>query len=122
MDITPRIAGSSRIIQSYTNGQFRVSNQLYAGAIIVMPQAVYTWEDADLSENAIKAALATMPPVEVVLLGAGTVLSGIPSWVRTARPNLGLSVDVMDTGAACRTYNVLLTEGRQVAAFLLPAT
>ena len=120
MDITPRIVSGSKIIQSYSNGKFRISGQVYEGAVIVTPALVLPWGEPAISESAIASYLSRLSEVEVVLLGVGAQLTAMPPFVREARARLGVPVDIMDTGAACRTYNVLLTEGRNVAAFMLP--
>lgn len=63
--------------------------------------------------------LALAGKVDVCLLGAGPRLLPIPRALRTALKDAGVPTDPMDTGAACRTYNVLAGEGRAVAAALI---
>jgi len=60
--------------------------------------------------------------VEILLLGCGRRMAMVPSALRARLKAAGIVVDAMDTGAACRTYSVLLAEGRRVAAALLPVT
>ena len=60
------------------------------------------------------------PAVEILLLGSGPKMGLLPSKLRRELRDAGIVVDVMETGAACRTYNVLLSEDRRVAAALLP--
>ena len=59
--------------------------------------------------------------IQILLLGCGRRMQPVPQAVRQALRQAGIVVDAMDTGAACRTYNVLLAEDRRVAAALLPA-
>ena len=63
---------------------------------------------------------ATDPPIELLLIGTGSKIVLLPSRLRAELRGLGLAIEVMDTGAACRTYNVLIGEERRVAAALLP--
>ena len=60
--------------------------------------------------------------IELLLLGCGRRMAPPPSGLRQALRQAGIVLEVMDTGAACRTYNVLLSEERRVAAALLPAS
>ena len=60
------------------------------------------------------------PPVELLLLGSGQKMQLLPGVLRRDLRSAGVVVEVMDTGAACRTYNILLAEARRVAAALLP--
>jgi uncharacterized protein len=63
--------------------------------------------------------IAAEPPVEVLLLGCGASLHFLTLDLRSALRNHKVGCDVMDTGAACRTYNVLIAESRRVAAALI---
>jgi uncharacterized protein len=124
MDITPRIAANSQIIQSYANAGFKIAGKAYQGSVLVLPdetREISLPAFGDLDEAALKDLIAGMKPVEVLLIGAGATAPMPPAFVRNAMQTLGLGVDVMDTGAACRTFNVLLTEGRPVAALLYPS-
>ena len=126
VDITPRIAAGAMVIQSYAHGQFKVNNQVFATPIIVTPTQVLPWDGVNLNSGhaveILQSMLARLPhPAEVLLIGAGASLPPVlPAWIRQARNLFGVSVDMMDTPAACRTYNVLLTEGRGVVAVLNP--
>ena len=126
MDITPRISATASVIQSYANGQFKISGRVYDTPVIVLPDTVLPWDGVDLQSaqavSVLQASLAQLPiPADVVLIGTGGRLpSVLPHWVRQARQLFGVPMDMMDTQAACRTFNVLLTEGRRVAALLMP--
>lgn len=123
MDVTPLVKAGTQIIQSYAGGRFTVSGVVYEGAIIVRPDLVAAWDApagvSDLTPEHFSSLFADAP--EVVLLGSGKTFQILPPALRHALKERGLSVDIMDTGAACRTYNVLVAEGRRVAAALLPA-
>lgn len=121
MDITPLVKSNAQVIQSYRNGSFRISGQLYGEAVLVMPESVKTW-GAACGKGADALVLADFEGIdaEIVLLGTGARMLFLPAALRAALREAGLSVEVMDTAAACRTYNVLLAEGRSVCAALLP--
>lgn len=124
MDVTPLIPQGTQIIQAYSGGHFRVSGQGYAGAVIVTPEKSFAWPVADPAEPLNIADFEILFPeaaqLDVVLVGCGARMGAIPFPLRQALKERGLAVEFMDTGAACRTYNVLMAEGRRVAAALLP--
>ena len=123
MDITPLIQSDRQVIQSYKDGGFRISGVLYRGAVLVWPDRVQPW---DVSSPPSGLSLSDFSPlrqsgVDLVLLGCGPETVFLPPLLRRTLKEEGLNVEAMSTGAACRTYNVLLAEGRNVAAGLLPA-
>ncbi|HRQ61926.1 MAG TPA: Mth938-like domain-containing protein [Alphaproteobacteria bacterium] len=123
MDVTPLVKQGAKIVQSYGGGVFKISGQAYQGAVIVMPDQVLEWaapsDIKDLNESHF-TPLAGLE-LDVLLLGTGAKIAFSPPSLKTAVKALGLpGFDAMDTGAACRTYNVLLAEGRRVAALLMP--
>ena len=123
MDVTPLIPEGRQIIQGYSANGFRVNGQSFDGAIIVTPLQTAPWTAksfADLTENDFEALAANANDIDVVLLGSGARGEFFPPKLRTALKQKGLTVETMDTGAACRTYNVLMAEGRRVAAALMP--
>lgn len=123
VDITPIIPADRQVIDTYAPGHFRVSNVLYQGAVIVFPDHTQVWNApgfTDLRLDHFAPVLAAADPKpEVLLLGSGARMQLLPSAIRKVLREQGLVVDVMDSPAACRTYNVLLAEGRRVAAALL---
>lgn len=121
MDITPNVPEGRQIIESYGEGGFRISGERYEGSRIVTPDEVFGWPVSDpygLSETSLSDILDSRA-IEVVLLGCGAKMLLLPRALREAWRSQGLVVEVMDTGAACRTYNVLMTEERRVAAALI---
>ncbi|MES2729237.1 MAG: Mth938-like domain-containing protein [Pseudomonadota bacterium] len=126
MDITPRIVAQSSIIQSYAQGRFKISGTVFDSPVIVTPLTAISWSHVDVGAadavTAIQSAIAALKaPAEILLIGTGAALpSVLPAWVRQGRSHFGCAVDIMDTPAACRTFNVLQTEGRGVVALLMP--
>ena len=125
MEIAPRQPSQDRqILQAYGKGGFRVSDTQWAGAIIVFPTRTVNWNVATLVDLTPEAfapvAEARDPPIELLLIGTGQRMALLPSKLQAGLRAMGFGIDIMDTGAACRTYNVLIGEERRVAAALLP--
>ncbi|HUC66887.1 MAG TPA: Mth938-like domain-containing protein [Stellaceae bacterium] len=123
MDVTPLIPADRQVIDSYGAGGFHVSGAAYQGAILVFPDATRPWPVAALAEVTTEslAPVVAHGNVQILLLGCGRRMQPVPPELRLALRRSGITIDAMDTGAACRTYNVLLAEDRRVAAALLPA-
>ena len=124
MDITPLVPEGRQIIESYGDDGFRISGERYPGPIIIWPEGVAPWAVTGIASAAIEtldAVCSAEPPIEILLIGSGAAFEMAPLELRTALSGRGLSVESMDTGAACRTYNVLMAEDRRVAAALIPA-
>ena len=124
MDVTPLVKQGQSIIQSYSGGRFRISGEVFEGAVVVTPDAVHGWDYdgavADLSIADFETILPQLKDADVVLMGCGAQMEFLPKDVRVALRERGISIDTMDTGAACRTFNVLIAEGRRVTSVLLP--
>ena len=124
MDVTPLVKEGAQIIQGYADCGFRVSGQTYNGAIFVFQDKTLEWGvQADvkaLSEGDFTALTDIASDIDVVLLGTGKTLIFPDMTLKKALKDNGLQVEAMDSGAACRTYNVLMAEGRRVVAALLP--
>ncbi len=121
IDITPRLAVGRQLIQAYGNGGFRIAERAWQGSVLVFPDETRAWPVTavgDLTAQSL-AAVAEAGTVEVLLIGCGPALAFIPAAVRDPLRAAGVVIDGMDTGAACRTYNVLLAEERRVAAALI---
>jgi uncharacterized protein len=125
VEITPLQPSQDRqILQAYGKGGFRVSDTQWAGAIIVFPTRTTLWRVGSLADLTLEAFApvgeASDPPIELLLIGTGQRMALLPSKLQAGLRAMGLGIDIMDTGAACRTYNVLIGEERRVAAALLP--
>lgn len=114
------------IIQGYGPGRFRIGQQVHAYSILVSAQHVSSWDVTDITSlqaQSLETFLNHTPPLEVILFGTGKQIEPIPLPIRALLKDKKIGVDVMDTGAACRTYHVLLAEKRRVgAALLVPPT
>ena len=122
MEITPRVPADAQVIQSYGDGGFRVNDRLFKGSVLVFLDQVAAWpvrSMAELTVESLAAVAGASPPVEILLVGCGPSLARISEQIRQAMREVGVVIDGMDTGAACRTYNVLASEQRSVAAALI---
>ncbi len=114
-----------KIVDAYGKGAFTIRGQRHAGPIILLPDAVLPWSFGDIAALTVGdfAALVSLEPSRrpnILLIGMGTRTQFVTPAVRSALREAGMIADLMDTGAACRTYNVLLAEERRVAACLVP--
>lgn len=124
MDVTPLIPAGRQIIESYGSGGFKVSGKSYAGAIVVFPDRTIEWNVTAISAMTDESLSGVADAgragrVDILLIGCGARMAPIPSTIRRSLRTDGVVVEAMDTGAACRTYNVLMSEGRRVAAALI---
>lgn len=122
LDITPLVAEDRQIIQSYGSGHFRVSHIDYQGSIIVLPIRTLPWDISvpdDISIKSLDNVFDEIPMIEILLIGCGKVMQLLSHELMDGCRQKGLAVDAMNTGAACRTYNILAAEGRRVAAGLV---
>jgi uncharacterized protein len=109
-------------IEAYGNGGFRFAGMSHRGSILCLPDGIHAWN----VESAAGITLASFAPVlaqagqiEILLCGMGPEIVPIrPEWRQALRDH-AIQADAMTTGAAVRTFNVLLSEGRAVAAALI---
>jgi uncharacterized protein len=109
-------------IDSYGNGGFRFAGMSHRGSILCLPSGIYAWSaaaPADLTLQAFAAVICEARELQILLLGTGSNQVFPPREIRRALEAAGFGVEPMATGAAARTYNVLLAEGRRVGAALL---
>jgi uncharacterized protein len=125
LDLTPLIPSGRQIVESYGEGRFRVTGQIHQGAIIIFPERTLAWPVASAAEASLEnlepiLAAGRARTVELLLFGQGPRMLLVPPALRQGLREAGIVLEPMDTGAACRTYNVLMAEGRLVAAALIP--
>lgn len=109
-------------IEAYGNGGFRFADMSHRGSLLCLPSGIHGWQPADaasLSVADFDKVLAEAGKIEILLVGMGKELRPLPVALRAALKEAGISADPMSTGAAVRTYNVLLAEDRAVAAALV---
>ena len=119
MALPPPPAAGRQQIERYSAGGFRVSGVVYAGPVLVFPDQTIAWDAAAVSLDGL-APVVAHGGIELVLIGLGRRGAPVAPALRAALKAKGIGIEAMDTGAACRTYNLLLAEDRLVAAALLP--
>jgi len=103
-------------VDGYGSGFFRVGGEVREGAVLVLPGTTVAWDGYDALQPILEAA----PDIDILILGTGSEIAHPPAAFRTMLEASGIGVEPMASAQACRTYNVLLSEGRRVGAALLP--
>ena len=106
-------------IDAYGNGGFRFAAMSHKGSLLCLPSAIVAWDEISgnaLTPQSFARVFAERRSIGFLLLGTGRAQVFPSRDIRQAFTEAGVGLDSMDTGAACRTYNVLLAEGRPVAA------
>ncbi len=109
-------------IDAYGNGGFRFADMSHRGSILVLPSGIKAWpvnSIKELTEAALEPVFAEAGELELLLLGTGADIAAIPGALRERFREAHIGLDVMQTGAAARTYNILLAENRKVGAALI---
>lgn len=122
MDIAPRPSKGKQLIEAYGDNGFRVAGQNYKGSLLIWPDQVLPWNVFAFDQVRIsdfQGIFDITPAVEILLFGVGQEMRLPPPDLRQAMRQARIAFDCMDTGAACRTYNVLMAEDRRVAAALI---
>lgn len=109
-------------IDAYGNGGFRFAGLSHRGSLLCLPTGIHGWDATE--ESALEPALFARvldeaAEIEVLLVGTGTEIRRLPPELKIRLRDAGIISDPMSTGAAVRTYNVMLAESRAVAAALI---
>ncbi|WP_428030344.1 Mth938-like domain-containing protein [Ancylobacter sp.] len=109
-------------IDGYARGAFHFAGMASAGSVLALPSGIHAWAPttpAEIDSGALERVLAEAVRIELLLIGTGMDPWPLPDALRWRLRDAGISVDTLPTRAAASTYNVLLAEGRAVAAALL---
>ena len=123
MDVTPLVSKGRQLIESYGDGAFKISGVVYTAPVIVFPESCFSpdYFEADESNfRLLREVFQTSFSPSVLLYGTGKNTSLIPETEKEFVRQKNCVLDIMNTGAACRTFNVLCAEDRRVAAVLFP--
>jgi uncharacterized protein len=107
---------------AYGNGGFRFADMSHRGSLLALPSGIKAWpvtSMADLTDEVLDPIFAEGDALELLLFGTGVDIAVLPVAFRTRFREAGIGLDVMQTGAAARTYNILLAENRKVGAALI---
>ena len=116
MRLTEISYDEARPIEGYGPGFFRIAGQVLRGPCLISPWGAGGW--GGLEDSATPLTLAGR--IDVLFVGMGAEIAHLPPAFRNAIEAAGIGVEVMNSPAACRTYNVLLGEARRVAVALIP--
>lgn len=122
LDITPAVGSATQIIQAYGDGGFRIASESYTGSVIVLAEQTLSVQVAsatDLTTEALAPITSNAADIDILVVGCGETFSRPDAELRARLKDYGIVMEWMDTGAACRTFNVLMTEGRRAAAILI---
>jgi uncharacterized protein len=114
---------SVQIVRSYGPGRFLISEREWREPVLVTPTATQPLAISraeDITPEALAFLKTLLTPTELLVLGCGAKAVFVPPAQRALLKAAGLGLEVVDTGSACRIYNVLVAEGRRVAAVLIP--
>ncbi len=116
MRLTEISYDNSPPVDGYGQGFFRIGGEKRDGAQVLLPNRVLAWGGYD----DLDAILAAAAELDVLFVGTGADIAHVPKTFRAAIEDAGPGLEVMASPTACRTYNVLLSEGRRIGAALLP--
>ncbi|GFE65875.1 Mth938-like domain-containing protein [Litoreibacter roseus] len=103
-------------VDGYGPGFFRIGGEVHEGGLVLLPNKIIPWTGYEDTAAILSAAGA----IDVLFVGTGPEIAHIPAAFRDTLDEAGIGVELMATPTACRTYNVLLSEGRRIGAALTP--
>ncbi len=109
-------------VEDYGGGGFRFADMSHRGSILALPtgvRAIPALSHADIDAGLIDQALSESDGLDVLIIGSGKELLPLAAALRARLRDAGAGCETMATGAAVRTYNLLLDEGRRVGALLI---
>ena len=108
-------------IDAYGNGGFRFADMSHRGSLLFLPSGIHGWQPQSptLTEADFAPVVAESEKIEILLVGTGERLEPLAPDLRKVLKAAGMAVEIMSTGSAVRTFNVLLAEERAVAAALI---
>lgn len=122
MDITPLIPEGINIINGYGNGSFVINKQEHKGSVMLKSDWLKDWTAQSFAEvnfDSLQEIIKVKDSIELLIIGCGEKQLFLNPELKRLLNKENIVAEVMVTGAACRTYNVLITEGRAVAAALI---
>ncbi len=117
----PHFPGSAPI-EAYGRGGFRFAGMSHRGSLLIVPSAIWAWPvqtPSEITDDALVRVFSESDAIDVLLIGSGHAIWPMPDSLRWRLRDVRIVADVMLTGAAVRTYNIMLNERRRVAAALL---
>jgi uncharacterized protein len=109
-------------IDGYGQGGFRFGEISHKGSIIVLPSGIHAFDAPEPfrhTDDLYAQFFSEASQIDILLIGAGMIPFPVPDTLRWRFRDAGISADAMTTPSACSIFNVLLAEGRRVAALLV---
>src|SRR5882757_45506 len=109
-------------IEAYGNGGFAFAEMSHRGSLLCLPDAIWAWPVArpdEINEVTLRRVIANAAKLDTLIVGTGNEIWIPPSWLRERLRKVSVVIDAMQTGAAIRTYNIMIGERRRVAAALI---
>ncbi len=116
MRLNEVVFDDAKPVDGYGPGFFRIGGEVVEGAVVISPKGVEGWDGMEDTDRLVALA----PDIDVLLVGTGAEIAPLPKGLRDRLEKAGIGVEFSASAAACRTYNVLLAEGRRVGLALLP--
>jgi len=102
-------------VDSYGPGFFRIDGEVVEGNLLLLPNKTLSWGGMEDHDTVLGAA----GEIDVLFIGTGPDVAHIPDDLRSKLEAANIGIELMATPTACRTYNVLLSEGRRIGAALI---
>jgi uncharacterized protein len=125
MEVTPLLPEGRQVVQSYRTDGFTIAGEQYQGSVLVLPDRTTAWPVKrfdEVGKESFDPLLEGDDVPDVLVFGTGSTFHMVDPRLRQHLRSRGVVVECMATPAACRTFNVLLVEGRKVAAALIAVT
>lgn len=103
-------------VDGYGPNFFRVAGEVFEGNLAILPNSCGPWVGFEDPSPFVDAA----QDLDVVFVGTGAQIEHIPPDFRASLEGAGIGVEIMNSPTACRTYNILLSEGRRIGLALIP--
>ena len=124
MDISPEVDSQTIQVEGYGDGGFRINGRRFEGTVCLLPTGISqpdVQQVGDLTgQNWPQEILEQAQDLDVLLVGTGASMALVPAAAKHALREAGLHCEPMNTGAGCRTFNVLVLDGRRIGALLFP--
>jgi uncharacterized protein len=118
---TPHLPRSAPI-EAYGKGGFAFADMSHRGSLLCLPDGIWAWpvtKPAEIDEHSLAQVFKAANAIDTLIVGTGTDVWVPPRHIREALRSVRVVLDAMQTGAAIRTYNIMLGERRRVAAALI---
>ena len=119
VDLLSSSKKKSLTIKNFSKNGFLIDNKLYNHSILISLENIHTWNvDSHIIDKNFNFIKTLKPFPELLLIGVGDTISSPYLDIRSKMSKLSIAVEIMTTQSACRTWNILISEGRQAFACL----